>query len=429
MHVCVVRDLLSGALCALFASLHVHAQQDPPQTIDQSVQANILMPARLPASDQNVERLNVPAGFRIEKFAENLGNTREIAIRDDGTVYVTRRNQGDCLMLRDVDGDGKAEFMRIVAQRPHLHGIAIRNNQMYLATVRELYVASINDDGTLGELVLLIDDLPDGGQHPNRTMKFGPDGMLYISIGSTCNACEETNPEHASLLQVKPDGSSRRIYASGLRNTFGFDWHPQTDELWGMDHGMDWLGDNAQHEELNRIIEGGHYGWPYIYDDGKRTPHRSPTHVTFEEFASLAIDPALLYTPHAAAMQMSFYDADQFPAEYRGDAFVTMRGSWNRRPPSGYEVVRIRFDDNGQPVAFEPFITGWLVEQEDGSYAHFGRLVGLAIAPNGSLMFCDDTNGVIYRVTYDSRSADPQAQSDTTPEADHDAVLPVADQP
>src|SRR5690606_38807378 len=112
------------------------------------------------------------------------------------------------LMLRDVDGDGKAEFMRIVAQRPHLHGIAIRNNQMYLATVRELYVASINDDGTLGELVLLIDDLPDGGQHPNRTMKFGPDGMLYISIGSTCNACEETNPEHASLLQVKPDGSS-----------------------------------------------------------------------------------------------------------------------------------------------------------------------------------------------------------------------------
>jgi glucose/arabinose dehydrogenase len=224
--------------------------------------------------------------------------------------------------------------------------------------------------------------------------------MLYISVGSTCNACDETGPEHATILRAKPDGTARVIYASGLRNTIGFAWHPSTRELWGMDHGIDWLGDDDQPEELNRLAQGKQYGWPYIYADGKHNPQDEPPgDISMEQWARMSEPPVLLYTAHSAPMQMVFYSASQFPAEYRGSAFVAMHGSWNRNPPSGYEVVRIRFEA-GRPVAIEPFLTGFLVDQ-GGSYGAIGRPVGLAVARDGSLLVSDDMNGVIYSVSRD----------------------------
>ena len=374
--------------------------QDAGQITDVEIVGHVYKPAQLDPTDAHIQNLQLPDRFRIEKFAEDLGNPRMIAVAEDGTVYVTRREEGDCLMLRDTNGDGRADEQQVVAQKPYMHGIAIRDGRIYLAAVTEVYVTDIQEDGTLGALEPIIDNLPDGGQHPNRTIAFGPDGMLYVSVGSTCNSCAETNDENATILRTSPDGSQRTIFASGLRNTIGFDWHPETDALWGMDHGTDWLGDDEQQEELNRLIEGKKYGWPYVYADGKINPADEPPNgTTSQEWAEQSEEPVLLHTAHSAPMQMAFYTGAQFPEDYRNDAFVAMRGSWNRKPPSGYEVVRIDFQD-GEPVAIEPFLTGFLIGREDGSHAIFGRPVGLAAMPDGSMLIGDDTNGVIYRIAY-----------------------------
>jgi glucose/arabinose dehydrogenase len=164
-----------------------------------------------------------------------------------------------------------------------------------------------------------------------------------------------------------------------------------------MDHNIDWLGDDEHGEELNRLIEGAKYGWPFVYDRSKFHPKNEPDGGN-AAWAKASREPELLYTPHAAPMQMVFYSGSQFPQEYRGDAFVAMRGSWNRRPPAGYEVVRVRFQQ-GKQVRFESFLSGFLV-QEGSRWAHFGRPVGLAVLPDGSLLVGDDTKGVIYRVSY-----------------------------
>ncbi|HEV2734216.1 MAG TPA: PQQ-dependent sugar dehydrogenase [Longimicrobiaceae bacterium] len=223
--------------------------------------------------------------------------------------------------------------------------------------------------------------------------------MLYVSVGSTCNNCGETNRENATLLRMRTDGSDRGVYASGLRNMIGWDWHPATGQLWGMDHGSDWRGDDLPPEELNRVENGTHYGWPFCYGDRRVdafTP-AAPPGGDRQGFCRRTAAPVLTYTAHAAPIGMVFYKGMQFPAEYRGDAFVAMRGSWNRRPPSGYKLVRIRFDAAGSPTRIEDFVTGFL--SRDGQ-AFRGRIAGVAVARDGSVLFADDTNGVIYRVAY-----------------------------
>jgi glucose/arabinose dehydrogenase len=358
------------------------------------VVGHVYEPRRLEPTDERVAGLRVPEGFKVGRFADGLKNPRVIAVADDGTVYVTRRDIGDVVMLRDADGDGRAdEGPMVVAARPQMHGIAIRGRKAYLATV---------EDGTFSELERIIDDLPGGGQHPNRTLAVGPDGMLYITVGSTCNACDETDPENATVLRASPDGKRRRIFASGLRNTIGFDWHPRTGQLWAMDMGIDWLGDDDQPEELNRLEEGRKYGWPYIYADGKENPQDEPPGgVTAEQWRRTSEQPALTYTAHASPLQLVFYEGGQFPEAYRGDAFVTFRGSWNRRPPSGYEVARVRFGEDGQPTAFEPFMTGFVRELDGGrDHGFIGRPAGLAVAKDGSLLIADDLAQVVWRVSY-----------------------------
>jgi glucose/arabinose dehydrogenase len=396
-------------VCAFGALLNAHAQVPEPgnrPNIHQ-MEVHVYNPVKTEPTDELLAQLHLPEGFEIRKFAEDLQNPRIMAIRSDGTVYVTRRDVGDVLMLRDSNGDGVADVRQTVARRPHMHGIVLDepNSRVYLATVNAVYVAEMNNDGNFGELEMIIGDLPDGGQHPNRTLGIGPDGKLYISIGSTCNACEETNPEHAAILRAEPDGTRRTVFAHGLRNTLGFDWHPVSGGMWGFDHNTDWLGNDVSHEELNLIEEGSHYGWPYMFDKGIRMPHREPPgEVTWEQWEAMSTDPHLLYTPHGSGMQFQFYKGEMFPSEYRNDAFVTMRGSWNRNPPVGYEVVRVRFDNQGMPQEIEPFITGFLFDTPEG-YAHMGRLVGLAMNPaDGSLLFCDDTLGVMYRVTYNNQA-------------------------
>ena len=201
---------------------------------------------------------------------------------------------------------------------------------------------------------------------------------------------------NATLVRSNIDGSNKKVFAKGLRNTIGFGWHPETDELWGMDHGIDWLGDDEQREELNLIKENLIYGWPYIYGEGKYNPSDRPQgDTTYSQYAQLTTFPTLTYQAHAAPMQMAFYTGDRFPADYKNDAFVAMRGSWNRSVPAGYKIVRLHFE-NGKPVRFDDFLTGFLI---NGNQSHFARLVGVAVHPDGSILVSDDTNGVIYRVS------------------------------
>lgn len=365
------------------------------------IQTNVFKPAKVEATPQRIAQLKAPPGFEVSVFASGLKNARILAVADDGTVYLSRRDQGDVLMLSDRNGDGRADGPPVkVASRSNAHGLAIHDGKLYLVTVKEVFVAPIQRDGTLGPLEMIIGDLPDAGQHANRTLAFGPDGMLYISVGSTCNACNESDAESATMLRVSPDGKERTIFASGLRNTIGFGWQPRTGELWGMDHGIDFLGDEVQPEELNRIERGTRYGWPHVWGDGGLNPQSTPVgDITKEQWEAISTPMVLGYAAHAAPMQMVFYRGGSFPAEYSGDAFVTMRGSWNRNPAAGYEIVRVRFVD-GQAQRFEPFVSGFLT---DGGKTHIARPVGLAVAKDGSLLMADDANGLIYRVAYTGR--------------------------
>ncbi len=407
-----MRKLFTFAIAACcgftLAAPDFQAQNKKTNTIP--VDAGFYDTATIAPTIARIKTLKVPNGFQIAKFAE-VSNPRMLSVAPDGTIYVSQRDLGTLTMLRDTDGDGAADVQKVVAEKPQMHGVYVDGNKIYLATVNEVFSADIKPDGTLGELQMLIDDLPDGGQHPNRTLAVH-DGKLYITVGSTCNACDESNVENATVLVADLDGKNRKIYASGLRNTIGFGWHPTSNKMFGMDHGIDFLGDNDQPEELNELIEGTKYGWAYVYADSKINPHSKvpgKLGLTNEDWAKQSKEPVLFYTPHAAPMQMLFYTGSQFPAEYKNDAFVAFRGSWNRNPPSGYEVVRIRFDKSGKPTKFEPFLTGFLIPNgsPEGKPANFARLAGIAQMKDGSMLVSDDTNNIIYRVSYDKKAAPP----------------------
>jgi glucose/arabinose dehydrogenase len=388
-----ITAVLAGALVTVAPA---RAQQRPqPSVVSQRVFTNA--PAKAEWDASVIERLNVPPGFRVSVFAKDLGTARMLAVGDDGTVYVTRRDSGDVLALRD-DATGNAVSPRkVVTDLPRVHGIAVHGTRMYLATIREVYVADIGSDGSVSAPRAIVTGLPDGGQHPNRTVGVGPDGMLYVSIGSTCNQCIETNDEHATILQMTLDGAQRGVFARGLRNTVGFTWHPETRVLWGVDHGSDYKGNEIPPEELNQIQNGLHYGWPFCFGERKADESYAldPPGSTKAEFCPRTVAPTLTFDAHSAPMQLVFYDGVNFPADYRGDAFVAMRGSWNRNPPVGYKVVRVQFRD-GVPMRTSDFLTGFLAS--NGSQ-HYGRIAGLAVARDGSLLVSDDANGVIYRVT------------------------------
>jgi glucose/arabinose dehydrogenase len=362
-------------------------------------------PERRDFSEERMRQLRLPPGFSIAVFADGLENPRGMVTAPNGDVYVAEREAGRVRLLRDTNGDGRADLSRVVREglgdgMQGVHGLAIRDGRLYMVQVSELHSAPIQADGGLGEPTRHLDDLPDGGQHPNRTMAFGPDGMLYISVGSQTNGVPEPDEETATILRVNTATWERTIFAEGLRNTIGFGWHPVSGNLYGFDHNTDHRGNDWPPEEINQIHEGRHYGWPWCGGNREVDWHvaQNPDgDVPRQQFCAGTEPPVLTYTAHAAPMAMTYYTGTQFPAEYRNDAFVTMRGSWNRNPPVGYEVVRLRFNEAGEPTAVEPFVGGWLLEE---GRAHFGRLMGIAQAADGALLVGDDTNGVIYRISH-----------------------------
>lgn len=384
---------------AVLVSAPALAQSSPEDNDKRPVQAYFYELTPLKPGPDFASSLKLPRGYSASVWASGLGNTRVLAVAPDGAVYVSRRSEADIIRLVDSDGDGRADGPpTVVVNRPGLHGLTIHDGQLYFMTAREVFRAPIRADGGIGAVETLIDDLPDAGQHLNRTLAVGPDQMLYISAGSTCNACDESSQENATLIRASLDGKKREVWASGLRNTIGFGWHPRTGELWGWDQGIDWLGNDLQREEVNRIERGHRYGWPYVFEDGKRNPQDEPPGgVTGAQWAAASTNPVLMHVAHSAGMQWAFHPGGGFAPDAAGDAFVALHGSWNRKPASGYELARIRFDGQGRPVRVESFVSGFINRNGTGQY---GRPCGVAVMRDGSILLSDDANGILYRIRY-----------------------------
>jgi len=387
---------ISAALIMLSTSL-VQAQRGlPPKDVTKSLSVTKYAQV-LEFKPEMLKLLKTPPGWQVSLAASGLGKPRMLYTSPAGKIYVTRRDGGDVLLLDDSNKDNKFEnLITVVSNFKGVHGITMNDNWMYLCNSNELRRYPVKPDGTLNVYgaETLIKDLPDGGQHPNRTMDFGPDGMLYISVGSLCNDCKESDKETATMLQVDPKTWGRKIFASGLRNTIGFDWHPQTKELWGIDNGGDTKGSDWPPEEVNRIIMGADYGFPYAYGKQEVDKSREDPAGNTKEAVVKNTQPSILeLTAHMAPIGFTFFrGAANIPAEWSGDGLVAWHGSWNADKPVGFKVQRIHFE-NGVAVKAEDFLTGFLQGE-----SRFGRPAGITVTKEGTIYISDDAAGNIYAI-------------------------------
>jgi glucose/arabinose dehydrogenase len=343
-------------------------------------------PARGQGQARSDDALRVPPGFKISVFAGNLQGVRFMTLGPGNAVYASQPGSGLIVKLTDANHDGVADSVVTIASGlKGPFGIAFRGDTMYVAEESEL----IRFDPGAREPVTIM-RLPGGG-HSTRTIVFGPDGKMYVAVGSSCNLCAERDSMRAAVTQFNPDGSGGHIFAKGLRNTVGLAFNPKTGELWGGNNDRDNLGDDLPPEHINIIKDGRNYGWPECYLPGKPNPEYGSANCANVEPLAITVQ------AHSAPLGLAFYTGTQFPREYRGDAFVTLHGSWNRSVPTGAKVVRVEVDSSGRrAVGVDDFIVGW--QRLDGS--RWGRPVGVLVAPDGALLVSDDYGGKIWRVSY-----------------------------
>lgn len=339
--------------------------------------------------------LRLPPGFTIDVFARDLGHARFLAVDPRGTLLVSVPRSGHVLALPDDDGDGRADRAIPVVEGLDLpHGLAFHDGALYVAETGR--VVRVGYDPVTrratGPPAVVVSGLPARGSHWTRTIAFGPDGRLYLAVGSSCNNCEERDGHRAAITRYNADGSGEARFATGLRNAVGLAFRPGSAELWVTVNGRDWLGDDRPAEYITRVTEGGFYGWPHCHweMDGTLAPDPElPSAARCQRVSR----PSLLYQAHSAPLGMAFYTGTQFPPEYRGNLFVALHGSWNRTSPTGYQLIRVRVD--GDAPRAETFASGWLVGRRA-----WGRPVDLAVGQDGSLFLSDDSQGVVYRIGY-----------------------------
>lgn len=351
----------------------------------------VVLSVLAPAGEASEKRLTVPPGFRIDIFASGLGGPRFMAFDAAGNLFVTVPQTGEVVVLPDRNKDGRADGRAVFAgglNKPH--GIAFHDGYVYVAEEGRVVRFGYKGLGFKGEnMEVIIPDLPRGGNHVTRTLGFGPDGKMYVSIGSSCNACRETDPRRAAIMVFDPDGSNGRLFAQGLRNAVGFVWGPESGAMWATDNGRDLLGDDLPPDELNLVQDGVHYGWPFCY--GNRVPDPE---LGDPQFCPDTQPASFEFQAHSAPLGLSFYRGALFPVGYRGDLFVAFHGSWNRSVPTGYKVVRVKMK-GGTPEGIKDFVTGWLV----GGSA-WGRPVDIVVDALGRMFVSDDFGGKIYVITY-----------------------------
>jgi glucose/arabinose dehydrogenase len=333
--------------------------------------------------------LYVPHGFKINIFAEGIGGVRTLVLGPGNVVYAAESGAGKILSFPDANADGVADSVHtVLSGLNYPFGLAFRGDTMYVGETNR--VDRFNPGSTTP--VVVVPNLPSGG-HSTRTVVFGPDGKMYVSVGSSCNICDETDSLRAAVSQFNPDGSHGKVFARGLRNSVGLAFNPTTHELWANNNDRDNLGDDLPPEHLNILKDGKWYGWPKCYLPGKPNPEYSGADCSTVE------PPAGTFQAHSAPLGLAFYTGTQFPADYQGDAFMTFHGSWNRSIPTGVKVVRVHLQA-GKVVSSSDFVTGWLPSGATSTSSRWGRPVSLLVLPDGSLLVSDDDGGRIWRVKY-----------------------------
>ncbi len=339
-----------------------------------------------------LERIKLPPGFAIELVAA-VPNARAMALGQEGTLFVG--SSAGSVYAVTLPRAGASEGARVRTIATGLRdpaGVAFRQGALYVSAVSRIVrfddIERRLDDPPAP--VLVTDAYPGDGHHGRKFIAFGPDGKLYVPVGAPCNACEPDGTRYAIITRINPDGSGREIVARGVRNTVGFDWHPQTRELWFTDNGRDHLGDDSPPDELNRVATvGSHFGYPHCHGGAIADPQFG------KRPCSEFVAPARNLGPHVAALGMRFYTGSQFPAEYRNQVFIAEHGSWNRSQRIGYRVSLVKLDASGKAIEYATFAEGWLQGQQP-----WGRPVDVTIAPDGSLLVSDDFAGAIYRIRY-----------------------------
>jgi glucose/arabinose dehydrogenase len=342
----------------------------------------------------SLEGVTLPPGFEIEVWTDKVPLARQMAFGPKGTLFVGTMKFGTptdkVYAVRTVNG--KPVVSTLLSGLNNPNGIAVRNGALYVGEVHRIVrYDDIESHLDKPPKPVVITRLPTEQHHGWRYIAFGPDDMLYVSIGAPCNVCDKGSVGYAQILRMNPDGKGREPVAKGVRNSVGFDWHPTTKKLWFTDNGRDMLGDNVPDDELNRLDKvGDDFGFPYCHAGSVMDPEFGQL-----KGCSAAIAPAAKLGPHVAALGIRFYKGGNFPAAYANVAFIAQHGSWNRGSPIGYRIMQVKIDGD-KVVGQEPFLTGWL--KADGKVT--GRPVDLQWASDGSLLVSDDQEGAIYRISY-----------------------------
>lgn len=345
--------------------------------------------AQLPLST-----IKLPPGFSISVYAE-VDNARSMAMSPSGTLFVGNRNEDQVYAVRDTDGDYKADKRWVIASGLNMpNGVAFKDGDLYVAEVsRILKFKDIeNNLSDPGEPEVVYDQYPTETHHGWKYIAFGPDGKLYVPVGAPCNICESDEPIYASITRMNADGTDMEIYASGVRNTVGFTWHPDTKALWFTDNGRDMMGDDVPPCEFNYAPAAGmHFGYPYCHGGTIKDPEFGDKRPCSEFTA-----PVQNLNAHVAPLGVKFYTGSMFPAEYKNQAFIAEHGSWNRTRKSGHLVSVVKLED-GKAAGYETFAEGWLNHDTQEAW---GRPVDVLVLPDGSMLVSDDKGGMIYRIAY-----------------------------
>ncbi|WP_262693896.1 PQQ-dependent sugar dehydrogenase [Kordiimonas aquimaris] len=348
--------------------------------------------AETPTTEIMRTRFNLPLGFRIGLFAGNVNNVRSLQITETGDIVAASMRGNEIVLLhRNEDGDGASDGRTVLsAGRNHPHGIALHDGYLYAADTDRVVRFPFDAAARLvGQEETVFTGMPLGGNHTTRTIAFGPDGMLYITVGSSCNVCIEEEPYRASMLRMTPEGNDVQTYATGLRNSVGFDWQPGTGNLFATDNGRDLLGDDTPHCELNLIEEGADYGWPFAYDDRQIDPDYG---IGNESRVAASRPMYHGFGAHRAPLGIRFLNPENAPSGYENAALVALHGSWNRSTLAGYKVVSLHFAEDGA-VEQRDFLTGFELDEDV-----IGRPVEIIQGKDGAIYVSDDYSGSIYKI-------------------------------